>query len=94
MEGIFELWHCLVPFLMQRGPSHVLVIIVSHRVILLLDRTHKKIPSEICPKYSRLLHGNFLPVSSPPMFDMGEILKEHKGDILSVGKIVNREINF
>jgi len=28
------------------------------------------------------------------MFDMGESLKESKGDIFSVGKIVNREITF
>jgi hypothetical protein len=94
MEGICELWHFLVSLLMQRGPSHVLVIIVSHRVILLLDHIHKKIPSGIGPKYSRLLYGNLFPVSFPPIFDMGEILKEHEGDLLSVGKIVNREINF
>jgi hypothetical protein len=42
MEGICELQHYLVPLLMQHGPSHVLVIIVSHMVILLLDCIHKK----------------------------------------------------
>jgi hypothetical protein len=79
---------------MQRGPSHVLAIIVSHRVILILDHIHKKIPSGIRPKYFRLLCGIFLPVSFPPMFDMRESLKEHKGDLFSFEKIVNREINF
>jgi hypothetical protein len=79
---------------MQCGPSHVLVIIVSHRVIFLLGRIHKKIPSGLGPKYSRLLCGTFHPVSFPLMFDMGESLKEHKGDCFSVGKIVHREIIF
>jgi len=45
-------------------------------VILLLDCIHKKIPSGIEPIYSRFLYGTFLPVSFPPMFDMGEILEE------------------
>jgi hypothetical protein len=76
MEGIGELWHSLAPLLMQHGSSHVLVIIVTNTVILFLDRIHKKIPSGLGPIYSRLLYGNFLPVSFPPMFDMGEILKE------------------
>lgn len=42
MEGICELQHYLVPLVRQRGPSLVLVIIVSHRVIFLLDHIHKK----------------------------------------------------
>jgi hypothetical protein len=79
---------------MQCGPSHVLVIIVTNRVILFLDCIHKKIPSGIDPIYSRLLCGNFLPVIFPPMFDMGESLKECEGDLFPVGKIVNREITF
>jgi hypothetical protein len=94
MEGIFEIRHYLVPLLMQRGPYHVLVIIISHRVIFLLDYIYKKIPSGFNPKYSRLLYGNLLPVIFPPMFDMGESLKECKGDIFSVKKTVNKEINF
>jgi hypothetical protein len=63
-------------------------------VILFLYRIHKKFPSGLGPIYSRLLCGNFLPISSPPMFDMRERLNEYKGDIFSVGKIVNREITF
>jgi hypothetical protein len=94
MESICELWNYLAPFLMQCGPSHVPVIIVSHRVILLLDRIHKKIPSELDPKYSRILCGIFLPVSFSPMFDMGGSLKERKGDLFSVEKIVNKEITL
>jgi hypothetical protein len=58
------------------GPSHVLVLIVANRVILFLYHIHKKIPSGLGPIYSRLLCGNFLLVSFPPMFDMGESLKE------------------
>jgi hypothetical protein len=80
--------------LTQCGPSHVLVIIVTNRVILFLDHIHKKIPSGLDPIYSRLLCGTLLPVSFPPMFDMGESLKECEGDIFPVGKIVNREITF
>jgi hypothetical protein len=94
MEGIGELWNCLAPLLPQCGPSHVLVLIVSNRVILFLYRIHKKIPSGIGPIYSRLLCGTFLLVSFPPMFDMRERFKECEGDIFFVGKIVNREITF
>jgi hypothetical protein len=61
---------------MQHGPSHVLVIRVSNNIILFLEWIHTKIPSGIEPKYSRLLYEIFIPVSFPPMFDMGYILKE------------------
>jgi hypothetical protein len=76
MEGIFELQHYIVPILNPRHPSHVLVIIISHTVILLLDHKHKKIPSGLGQKYSILLCGILLPVSFPPMFDIGGRLKE------------------
>jgi hypothetical protein len=79
---------------MQCGPSHVLVFIVSNRVILFLDCIHKRIPSGLDPIYSRILCGMFLPVIFPPMFDMGERLKECEGDIFPVEKIVNREITI
>ena len=94
MEDICELQHYLVPLLMQRGSSHVLVIKFSHRVILLLDDIHKKIPSGLGPKYSRLLCVFFLLVSFPPMSNMGESLKVRKGDLFVVRKIVNIEITF
>jgi hypothetical protein len=94
MEGIGELWNYLAPLLPQCGPSHVLVLIVAKRIILFLYRIHKKISSGLNPIYSRLLCGNFLPVSFPPMFDMRESFKECEGDIFFVEKIVNREITF
>jgi hypothetical protein len=94
MKSIYELRHCLALHLPQCGPSHVLVFIVINRIILFFDRIHKKIPSGLGPIYSRLLSGNFLPVSFPPMFDMGESLEECEGDIFLVGKILNREITF
>jgi hypothetical protein len=71
-----------------------LVFIVSNRVILLLDRIHKKIPSGLIPKYYRLPCGIFILVIFQPMFDMGDNLKENKGDLLSIEKIVDKEINF
>jgi hypothetical protein len=71
-----------------------LVIIVTNRVILFPEHIHKKIPSGFGPIYSRLLCRNFLPISFPPMFDMGEILKECKGDLFPIEEIMNREITF
>jgi hypothetical protein len=94
MEIICELWHCLAPLLPQCGPFHLLVIIVTNRVILFLDYIHKKIPSGLDPIYSKLLRGTFLPVSFPLMFDMGESLNECEGDLFIVGKIVNKEVTF
>jgi hypothetical protein len=55
---------------------NVLVLIVANRVILFLYRIHKKIPSGLGPIYFRLLYETLLPISFPPMFDMGESLKE------------------
>ena len=94
MEGIGELWNFLAPLLLQCGPSHVLVLIVANRVILFLYCIHKKIPSGIGPIYSRILYGNLLPVSFPPMFDMRESFKECEGDLFFVEKVANREITF
>jgi hypothetical protein len=71
-----------------------MVVIVTNRVILFLDRIHKKIPSGLRPIYSRLICGTFLPISFPPMFYMGEILEECEGDIFPVRKIVNIEITL
>jgi hypothetical protein len=70
------------------------MLIVSNRVILFLDHIHKKIPCGLDPIYSRYLCGALLPVIFPPMFDMGERLKECEGDLLLIEKIVNREITF
>ena len=37
IKNIGEIWYCLVPFLMQGGPSGVLVLIASKRVALLFN---------------------------------------------------------
>jgi hypothetical protein len=94
MEGIGELRNYLALLLPHCGPSHVLVIIVSNTIILFLDCIHKIIPSGIDPIYSILLSGIFLPLSFPPMFDMGESHKECEGDLFPLGKIMNKEITF
>jgi hypothetical protein len=82
----------LALLLPQCGPSHVLVLIVANRVVLFLYRIHKKIPSGLDPIYSRILCGTLVPVSFPPMFDMGESLKDYEGDLFLVRKIMNREM--
>jgi hypothetical protein len=69
-------------------------LIVANRVILFLYCIHKKIPSGLDSIYSRILYGTLLPVSFPPMFDMGESFKEFEGDLFPVEKMVNREITF
>jgi hypothetical protein len=61
-----------------------LFLIFSNKVVLFLYRIHKKIPSGLGPIYSRILYGTLLPVSFPPMFDMGESLKECEGDLFLV----------
>jgi hypothetical protein len=94
MESICELRHCLALPLPQCGPSHVLVFIVINKIVLFLDCIHKKIPSGLGPIYSIFLCRNFLLVSFPPMFDMGESLEKCGGDIFPVKKIVNNEITF
>jgi hypothetical protein len=63
-------------------------------VILFLDHIKKKIPSGLGPIYSRFLCGNFLVVSFPPMFDMGESLEECEGELFPIEKIVKREITL
>jgi hypothetical protein len=63
-------------------------------VIMFLYRIHKKTLSGLDPIYSRILCGNFLLVSIPPMFDMGERFKECEGDLFPVGKIMNGAITF
>ena len=52
------------------------------------------ISNRLDPIYSRLLFGNFLPVSFPPMFYMRESLKEFECDIFPVEEIMNKEITF
>jgi hypothetical protein len=94
MEYICELWHCLVPFLSQCGPSHVLVIIDFNKVVLFLNIIPERIPSGCDHKYCRFLSFPFLTVSLPPILDMGDILKECKGNLFSIKKNMNRKIPF
>jgi hypothetical protein len=60
-------------------------------ITLLFDRI---VINMINPIYSIFLCGTLLPVSFPSMFDLGESLKECKGDLFPVGKFLNREITF
>jgi hypothetical protein len=94
IEIICEIRHRLALLLMQCGPSHVPVFIVINRIVLSFDRIHTKIISGLDPIYSRFLCGTFLPVSLPPMFDMGESLEECEDDIFPIGKILSRGITF
>jgi hypothetical protein len=81
MEYICELWHYLVPFLLQRGPFCILVIVASNMVILFLNSILERTPSGYDCKQCGFLCGLFLTVSVPPILDMGENLKERKGDL-------------
>jgi hypothetical protein len=63
-------------------------------IVLFFDCIHKQISSGLDPIHSIFLCGTFLPVSFPPMFDMGESLEECEGDRFLVGKTLNREITF
>jgi len=38
--------------------------------------------------------GGFLIVSLPPIFDMGDMLKEGENDLFSIGKIIDRKNNL
>jgi hypothetical protein len=44
MENIGEIWYCLVPFLTQSGPSCVLVLVASKKVVLFFNGIPKGIP--------------------------------------------------
>jgi hypothetical protein len=87
VEDIGELWHCLVPFLLQCGPSRVLIIIASDRVILLLKGIHKRCLGGYSGKHVRFIRGSFLTVGFPPMFDIGNSFKEGKSYLLPIGKL-------
>ena len=91
MEGVGDLRNCLAPLLPQRGPSHVLVFIVSNRVILLIDDIYKIFPGGFDLEHSRIFCGNFLTVIFPPMFDMEDILKECEGDLFLSEKLCTKK---
>ena len=94
VEDIGELRHYFVPFLSQCGSSRVLIIIDSNRVILLLKSIHKRCLGGYGGKHARFLHGFFLTVGFPPIFDMGNNFKEGNNYLLAIGKIIDRKITF
>jgi hypothetical protein len=76
MENIGEIWYFLVPFLMQGGPSGVLVLVASNRVVLLFNGILEGIPCRGNHKYFIFLYGPLLRVSIPPFLNMGDGLEE------------------
>jgi hypothetical protein len=54
MENIGEIWYCLVPFLTQRGPSCVLVLVASNRVVLFFNGIPEGIPGGGDRKYCQI----------------------------------------
>jgi hypothetical protein len=94
MESICDISHYLAPLLVHCGPSRVLVIITSNKVILFLEGIKKIHPSRSWPKNYRLILDMFLTVSLPPISNMGKGLKEWKVDLFTAGKIVDREITL
>jgi len=94
MENICELRYCLDPFLSQGGPSHILVIMASKRVVLFPNSIPEIIPSGCDHKYFIFISGPFLAVSLPPILDMGDKSKENKGNCFSIRKIMDRKTPF
>jgi hypothetical protein len=94
MENIGEIWYYLVSFLMQLGPSCVLVLVASNRVVLFFNGIPEGIPCGGDHKYCRFLYGRLLRVSIPPILNMGDGLAECKSNLFPVGKIVDRKIPF
>ena len=89
MENIGEIWYCLVPFLTQRGPSCVLVLVASNNIVLFFNGIPEGIPCGGDHKYCRFLYGPLLRVSIPSVFNMGNNLEEWKSDIFPIKKIVD-----
>jgi hypothetical protein len=96
MKNIGEIWYYLVPnFLMQGGPSCVVVLVVdSNRVVLLFNGIPEGIPCGGNKKYCRFLYVPLLRVSIPPVLNMGDGLEECKSNIFPIGKIVDLKIPF
>jgi hypothetical protein len=76
MENIGEICYFLVYFLMQGGPSCVLVLVASNMVALLFNTILEGIPFGGDHKYCRFLYFPFLRVSIPPVLNMGDDLEE------------------
>jgi hypothetical protein len=54
MENIGEIWYCMVPFLTQGGPSCVLVLVASNRVVFVRDLT---------PHVGRIIYSDVIKVN-------------------------------
>jgi hypothetical protein len=89
MENIGEIWYCPIPFLTQHGPSCVLVLVVSNRVVLFFNEIPKGIPCGGDHKYCKFLCGPFLRVSIPLVLNMGDGLEECKSNLFPIRKIVD-----
>ena len=72
MENIGEIGYCLVPFLMQGGPSGALVLVASNKVVLFFNDILKGISCRGNQKYCRFLYGPLIIVSVPPVLNMGD----------------------
>jgi hypothetical protein len=92
MEDNGELWHCLVPFLPECGPSCIYFVITSNRVVLFLKIIHEGNPSGCKYKQCISLCFIFLSKSLPPIFDMGDDFEEHKCNLFSIKKFVDKKI--
>jgi hypothetical protein len=66
------------PFLTQLGPSCVLVLVASNRVVLFFNGTPKGIPCGDDHNYCIFLYDPFLRVSIPLVLNMGDDLDECK----------------
>jgi hypothetical protein len=89
MENIGEIWYYLVPFLTQGGPSCVLVLVASNKVVLFFNGILEGIPSGGIHKYCRFLYGPFLKVIIPSILNMGDSLEECKSNLFPIVKIVD-----
>jgi hypothetical protein len=94
MENIGEICYCLVPFLTHCGPSCVVVLVASNRVVLLFNGIHEGIPCGRDCKYFIFLCGPFLRVSIPQVLNMGDDLEECKSNLFPIRKIVDQIIPF
>jgi hypothetical protein len=86
MENIGEIWYCLIPFLMQGGPSGVLVLVASYMVLLFFNGIPKGIPCRVNHKYCRYFYGPLFIVSVPPVLNMGDDIEECKSNLFPIRK--------
>jgi hypothetical protein len=76
MENIGKIWYFLVSFLTQGGPSSVLVLVASNKVVFFFNGIPEGIPCRGSHKYCRFLYEPLLRVSVPLVLNMGDGLEE------------------